>query len=696
MCKQREKEKQELIRCFNEIIVKDITEIMKIDKNYDLQTIKFNKPDEYYTKQIYNEITIDKIKPILIFCKTKHELEVWKFYRHRVSAMRMNHTVGQSMKILVQDSVTKKYLGIMCLSNDIITLEDRDKYIGWDINSRKKRLNNIMNLSICVPLQPFGYNTNGGKLLASLVFSKEVYNMFYQKYNKQLAGIITTSLYGKSIMYDRLRCFKFIGMTKGTGDMHIPKCLYNKCIEYCNKWNIDLSKYNGQSSGKLRKLEKILKELGLTNTYLNHGQCRGIYFGYTSNYSKEFLNCKIEKIDDNNLKYVKEIFIEWKERWATSRINNLRKDNRLKDKNDYNLYNYDESVENIKFKNISETSIQKYRKKQQQDNENEYKKHNREYIKQWRQNNKKTQFQCEDGSILKVGYSDIYCITNIENSKQYIGKAIHVLNKKTPQKHGAYKRWNSHVKSSGGVIGNAIKKYGRDKFKVEIICVCKTENEDELERYFIKEYNTLVPNGYNILEGGQGNHNIIHSDQHHFYGKTFSDEYKQKLSNAHKGEKNHNWGKNFNKEHKANLGQSISESKGDWTDEHFMELLRLKKSQDNIIKITEEFKKKTDSNITRDTISKIWNGTLKPIDKTILELDEYKNLIEFSRKKISGKRKFTDEEIYYIIELKKYEKSTIWASQEFEKKYNKKIAPSSVSDIWRSKVKPTNLLRNNN
>jgi hypothetical protein len=72
-----------------------------------------------------------------------------------------------------------------------------------------------MNLSTCVGLQPFAFNYNGGKLLVKLAFSKEVMDKFYEKYNEQLLGIITTGLYGKSIQYDRLKELKFIGYTSG-------------------------------------------------------------------------------------------------------------------------------------------------------------------------------------------------------------------------------------------------------------------------------------------------------------------------------------------------------------------------------------------------------------------------------------------------------------------------------------------------
>lgn len=47
---------------------------------------------------------------------------------------------------------------------------------------------------------------------------------------------------------------------------------------------------------------------------------------------------------------------------------------------------------------------------------------------------------------------------------------------------------------------------------------------DEKEVYYIQYYNSLSPNGYNLLSGG--NHPI------------FSDETRNKISNACKGEKN--------------------------------------------------------------------------------------------------------------------------------------------------------------
>lgn len=55
------------------------------------------------------------------------------------------------------------------------------------------------------------------------------------------------------------------------------------------------------------------------------------------------------------------------------------------------------------------------------------------------------------------------------------------------------------------MLHNAIRKYGKENFTVEIIHKCDTHQElDSLERYYISKYDTLN-NGYNMTEGGEDN-----------------------------------------------------------------------------------------------------------------------------------------------------------------------------------------------
>jgi group I intron endonuclease len=95
-----------------------------------------------------------------------------------------------------------------------------------------------------------------------------------------------------------------------------------------------------------------------------------------------------------------------------------------------------------------------------------------------------------------MGY--IYKITNIKNNKCYIGETIQNL----------AKRWKDHksaIKRDGGckALKSAIKKYGLDNFKFEVIIICFDEDRLIYEKEYIKKYNSMVPNGYNILAGGQ-------------------------------------------------------------------------------------------------------------------------------------------------------------------------------------------------
>lgn len=86
----------------------------------------------------------------------------------------------------------------------------------------------------------------------------------------------------------------------------------------------------------------------------------------------------------------------------------------------------------------------------------------------------------------------IYVITNNINHKQYVGQST------DPQRR--FKSHCSHDKDNS-LISKAIQKYGVDNFSLEIIGWFEDYNEKEKE--YIKLYRTKVPNGYNILSGGE-------------------------------------------------------------------------------------------------------------------------------------------------------------------------------------------------
>ena len=94
----------------------------------------------------------------------------------------------------------------------------------------------------------------------------------------------------------------------------------------------------------------------------------------------------------------------------------------------------------------------------------------------------------------------IYKITNLINGKIYVGQSIDIADR---WKQHIYKAFNCNEKAYTSAIHNAFRKYGVENFKLEIIEECLAEELDSKEKFWIKELNSLYPNGYNILPGGQ-------------------------------------------------------------------------------------------------------------------------------------------------------------------------------------------------
>ena len=96
----------------------------------------------------------------------------------------------------------------------------------------------------------------------------------------------------------------------------------------------------------------------------------------------------------------------------------------------------------------------------------------------------------------------IYKFRNKANNKVYIGQTI-----RSPRIR--YREHITYKNSENAVFHKAIKKYGEDNFEFSIIREVEYNNKKDLiqklnalEIQYIKEYNSLVPNGYNISSGG--------------------------------------------------------------------------------------------------------------------------------------------------------------------------------------------------
>ena len=86
----------------------------------------------------------------------------------------------------------------------------------------------------------------------------------------------------------------------------------------------------------------------------------------------------------------------------------------------------------------------------------------------------------------------IYKIENLINHKIYIGQSIEIE-----------RRFQKHLNANDDfLIHKALRKYGKVSFSFQILEECKLAELDEREQFWINYYNSLIPNGYNMIQGG--------------------------------------------------------------------------------------------------------------------------------------------------------------------------------------------------
>ena len=86
-------------------------------------------------------------------------------------------------------------------------------------------------------------------------------------------------------------------------------------------------------------------------------------------------------------------------------------------------------------------------------------------------------------------------ITNLINGKVYIGQSIH------PERRWIEHKQRARHGKEKSAIHLAIEKYDEENFSFEILKWSENYNKEEID--MIKKYNSLIPNGYNITEGGE-------------------------------------------------------------------------------------------------------------------------------------------------------------------------------------------------
>lgn len=203
-------------------------------------------------------------------------------------------------------------------------------------------------------------------------------------------------------------------------------------------------------------------------------------------------------------------------------------------------------------------------------------------------------------------YGYIYMTTNLINGKMYIGqkKSTNFLKER--------------YLGSGSLLRKAVKKYGKENFKVEMLCECDSKEElDEMEIYFIKQFDAKNnDNFYNLTPGGESG---VGGPK--FKGHKHTEESKKKISEGNKGANNKFFGKHHNEEtkkimrEKAKKRKPVSQETREklskihkgvkFTEEHKRKISEAQKGQ-NGNNYGKKLSKETKSKISNTVSNQIW------------------------------------------------------------------------------------------
>jgi len=285
-----------------------------------------------------DEIRPDRISPYLeVVASGTKEADLFRMASLSWS-VPVSAGYGRRIRYLVWDQDAEKLMGIIALGDPVFNLGVRDRLIGWNSTERKDRLVNLMDAFVLGAVPPYNM-VLGGKLVASLVRTRDVRESFEKKYggsrgviskkkkHAQLAGITTSSALGRSSLYNRLalggiKYFRPIGFTLGYGHFHVPSGLFDDIRAMLHLHNHPYATGNRFGNGpnwRFRAIRAALQIVGLDRDLLRHGIQREVFFCPLATNAEDVLKNKSTIADYGDLLSVREVGDLAVARWVAPR-----------------------------------------------------------------------------------------------------------------------------------------------------------------------------------------------------------------------------------------------------------------------------------------------------------------------------------------------------------------------------------------
>lgn len=318
-----------------------------------------NIDHDKFTKMMFNDFNMEPKN--MNFVVEQIEGKLFNPATQIITSLPLEAQIGRQITLGIKETTTNKYVGFIRLASPVLSIKPRnDLFEGLKVTANE--VNKYMiNGAIIVPVQPFGYNYLGGKLLALICCSHEAREMLKEKYGDRIDTVFmeTTSLYGdiKGVsQYDGLKPFiKYGSMTESDiflfpsdeifmAIRDVLRPIYGK-----PEWNGSMVD-PGPSGPKMREFNKIIsilknhlkvqnplkfKEFSeFTKSHMKAKTKKRYYYstyGYENAFEYIAADGKIPLIKRENFdKYSLENMIEWWKKKAQHRYEKLKEENRLR------------------------------------------------------------------------------------------------------------------------------------------------------------------------------------------------------------------------------------------------------------------------------------------------------------------------------------------------------------------------------
>lgn len=287
------------------------------------------------------EADVEHIAPYLELCVTQRQHDIWRYFR-MCSLIPYNRGCGRLLRYILRDAGQPGHpvMGVASLMSPILICRPRDDWIGWeypqDKDLKRVKLISCMDLSVCMAVPPYNLLT-AGKMLCLAMVSKQVRKDYADKYRNRvtptgisenrLALITTTSLYGSSVQYNRVRAdgrlvYELVGYTEGYGNTHLTEQEFAEMEQYLR--DIGKPQPKGWGTGRsyrLRVYTAYYRERYSLPEAPNHRQPRSVYVAPLGKRTREFLHGEAD--DFEPFDYQLDCLVTtWKKRWLSRRLNN--------------------------------------------------------------------------------------------------------------------------------------------------------------------------------------------------------------------------------------------------------------------------------------------------------------------------------------------------------------------------------------